>query len=115
MRRKNHIVDATNKALGRIASEITLLLRGKHKSDFSPSRDMGDFVTVKNIGKIKFTGKKREQKKYYHHTGYIGSLKEVSLKKLFKRNPAQVLRKAVLGMLPKNRLRARMIKRLKIE
>lgn len=115
MRRKNHIVDVTDKALGRVASEIALLLRGKHKPDFSPSRDMGDFVTVKNIGKIKFTGKKREQKKYYHHTGYIGSLKEVSLKKLFKRNPAQVLRKAVLGMLPKNRLRARMIKRLKIE
>ena len=115
MERKTHTIDATGKALGRLASEIAVLLRGKQKSDFVPYKDTGDFVIVKNIDKIRFTGKKLEQKKYYHHTGYLGSLKAVSLKELFKKNPTEVLRKAVFGMLPKNKLRARIIKRLKIE
>jgi len=74
---------------------------------------MGDSVVVKNVEKLKFSGKKMEQKKYYHHSGYLGGLKEKPLKVLFKENPPEVLRKAVLGMLPKNRLRAKMIKRLK--
>ena len=115
MERKTHTVDATNKILGRLATEIAVLLRGKHKPDFYPNKDMGDFVIVKNFDKIKFTGKKFEQKIYYHHTGYLGGLKKTPLKKLFEKNPAEVLKKAVFGMLPKNKLRARQIKRLTVE
>jgi len=113
--RKTHTIDATNKVLGRLASEIGLLLRGKYKSDFVPYRDMGDFVVVRNIDKLKITGKKMEQKKYFHHSGYLGGLKEIPLKKLFKTDPGKVLKKAVFGMLPKNKLRAEQIKRLKIK
>lgn len=115
MRRETHTIDATNKILGRLASEIAILLRGKHKPDFDPSKDMGDFVVVKNVEKIKITGKKIEQKKYFRHSDYLGGSKEIPLKKLFKERPAEVLKKAVWGMLPKNRLRKKMIKRLKIE
>ena len=115
MERKTHNIDAAGKVLGRLAVEITLLLRGKEKADFAPYKDIGDFVIVKNIEKLKFTGKKMEQKKYYHHSGYLGGLKEIPLKKIFKERPAEVLKKAVFGMLPKNKLRAKMIKRLKIE
>lgn len=113
--KETHIIDATNKVLGRLAAEIAILLRGKHKKNFDPSKDMGDFVIVKNIEKIKITGKKIEKKKYYRHSGYLGGLKELPLKKLLKENPAEVLRKAVYGMLPKNRLRKKIIKRLKFE
>jgi len=115
MERKTHTIDATGKVLGRLATEIAILLRGKYKKDFVPYKDMGDFVVVKNVNKIKLTGKKMEKKIYYRHTGYLGGLKEISLKKLFKENPSQVLRKAVFGMLPKNKLRARQIKRLSIQ
>ena len=113
MKRKTHTIDATGKVLGRLASEIVILLRGKYNPDFVPYRDMGDFVIVKNVSKLKITGKKIEQKKYFHHSGYLGSLKAIPLKKLFKTNPDEVLRKAVFGMLPKNKLRAEQIKRLK--
>ena len=112
MERETHTINADNKVLGRLATEISLLLRGKHKADFAPHKDMGDFVVVKNADKIIISGKKMEKKKYYRHTGYPGGLKETPLKKLFEKNPGQVLRRAVLGMLPKNRLRAKMIKRL---
>lgn len=115
MKRETHIIDATGKVLGRLATEIIILLRGKHKPSFAPNKDMGDFVIVRNVGKIKITGKKIEQKKYFHHTGYIGHLKEIPLKTLYRKDPARVLQKAVLGMLPKNKLRAKMIKRLTIE
>ena len=115
MQRNTHTIDATNKVLGRLATEIAVLLRGKDKPDFAPNKDMGGFVTVKNFSKIKITGKKFEQKIYYHHTGYLGGLKKVSLKKLFEKDPGEVLKKAVFGMLPKNKLRAKQIKRLKIE
>jgi len=115
MERKTHIIDATDKVLGRLATEIAIILRGKHRPDFFPYKDMGDFVTVKNVGKIKVTGKKMEQKIYFRHSEYLGGLKEIPLKTLFKTNPAEVLKKAVFGMLPKNKLRAKMIKRLKIE
>jgi large subunit ribosomal protein L13 len=101
--------------LGRLAAEIAVLLRGKQKSDFVPYRDMGDFVIVKNVSKLRITGKKMEQKKYFYHSGYLGGLKEVPLKKLFETNPAEVLKKAVFGMLPKNKLRVEQIKRLKFE
>lgn len=115
MERKTHTIDATGKVLGRLATEIAVLLRGKQKSDFVPYRDMGDFVIVKNVSELKITGKKMEQKKYFHHSGFLGGVKEVPLKKIFKTNPAEVLRKAVFGMLPKNKLRAEQIKRLKFE
>jgi large subunit ribosomal protein L13 len=115
MKRETHKIDAAGRILGRLAAEIVVLLRGKHKPDFAPNKDMGDFVAVKNAAKLKFTGRKFNQKKYFHHSGYLGGLKELPLKKLFERAPEEVLRKAVLGMLPKNKLRAKMIKRLKIE
>jgi len=115
MERKTHTIDATGKVLGRLATEIAVLLRGKQKPDFVPYRDMGDFVIVKNVSKLKITGKKMEQKKYFHHSGFLGGVKEVPLKKNFKTNPAEVLKKAVFGMLPKNKLRAEQIKKLKIE
>ena len=112
MKRETQTIDATDKVLGRLAVEIAILLRGKNKPDFVPYKDEGDLVIVKNVEKMKFTGKKMEQKKYYHHSGYLGSLKETPLKKLFNENPSEVLRKAVSGMLPNNKLKAKMIKRL---
>lgn len=115
VKRETHTIDATGKVLGRLASEIAVLLRGKHKPNFVPYKDMGDFVIVKNVEKLKITGKKMEQKKYFRHSEYLGGAKFISLKKLFKENPDLVLKEAVLGMLPKNKLRIRQIKRLKIE
>jgi len=115
MESKTHTIDATNKVLGRLAVEVSLLLRGKNKPTFAPHKNEGDFVIIKNIDKMRFTGKKLKQKKYYSHSGYLGSLRAISLEKLFKERPAEVLRRAVMGMLPKNRLRAKAIKRLKIE
>lgn len=115
MERKTHTIDATGKVLGRLASQITIFLRGKHKPNFLRYKDRGDFVIVKNIERIKITGKKLEKKRYYRHSGFLGGLKEIPLKKIFVRNPAKILKKAVWGMLPKNKLRAKMIKRLKIE
>jgi large subunit ribosomal protein L13 len=115
MKIKTYIIDATGKVLGRLASQIAILLMGKNKPNYDPSKDMGDFVVVKNVEKIKISGKKLEKEKYYRHSGYLGGLKEIPLKKVFKENPSQVLKKAVFGMLPKNRLRKKMIKRLKFE
>lgn len=115
MERKTHTIDVSGKILGRLATKIAVLLRGKHKTDFVPYKDMGDFVIVKNVNKIRVTGKKLEKKKYYRHSGFLGSLKEIPLKKLFIKDPAKVLKIAVFGMLPKNKLRAKQIKRLKFE
>ena len=115
VKREIHTIDATDKVLGRLAAQIAVLLRGKHRPNFVPYKDMGDFVIVENVNKLKFTGKKIEQKKYYRHSGYWGGLKEIPLKKLFAERPDEVLRKAVYRMLPKNKLRAKMIKRLKIK
>jgi large subunit ribosomal protein L13 len=115
MKRKTHTIDATGKVLGRLASEIAILLQGKHKPDFVPYKDMGDFVIVKNVEKMKITGEKMEKKKYFSHSGYLGGGKEIPLKQVFKENPSKVLKRAVFGMLPKNRLRKRKIKRLKFE
>ena len=92
-KRETHIIDAKGKVLGRLATKIALLLRGKNKPDFFPHKDTGDFVVVKNVGEIKITGKKIDNKKYYHHTGYMGGLKEMPLKKLLKNNPSEVLKK----------------------
>jgi len=113
--REKHKIDASGKVLGRLATQVVILLRGKNKKDFTPARDIGDFVIINNVNKIKITGKKFEKKKYYHYSGYPGGLKETPLEKIFEKNPKEILRKAVLGMLPKNKLRARMIKRLKFE
>ncbi len=115
MKRKTHTIDAANKVLGRLATQVSLLLQGKNKPDFEPHRDMGDVVVVENVSKIKVTGKKAKQKKYYHHSGFLGGLKEIPFKKVFEKNPDQTLRKAVFGMLPKNKLRAKRIKRLKFK
>ncbi len=115
MKRAEYKIDATNKVLGRLAVEVALLLRGKNKADFLPHKDNGAFVIIQNVDKIKITGRKIEQKKYYHHTGYLGHLKEKSLKAMWPEKPQEVFKKAVLGMLPKNRLRPLMIKRLKFE
>ena len=114
LNRETHTIDATGKVLGRLASEIAILLRGKHKPNFVPYLDMGDSVVVKNAAKIKITGKKGEQKQYFSHSEYLGSSKFTPLKKVFQEKPELVLKRAVMGMLPKNKLRAKMIKRLKI-
>ena len=113
--RQTHIIDATGKVLGRLASQIAILLMGKHKPDYDPSKDMGDFVIVRNVNKIKITGKKLEKEKYYRHSGYLGGLREIPMKKIFQEKPEFILKKAVYGMLPKNKLRKRMIKRLRFE
>ncbi|MDD2913401.1 MAG: 50S ribosomal protein L13 [Candidatus Pacebacteria bacterium] len=115
MERETHTIDAKDRPLGRLATEIAVLLRGKEKESFAPNKDIGGFVVVKNIKRIVFTGKKFDKKIYYRHTGYMGGLKETPLKNLFENNPGEVLRKAVYGMLPVNKLRAKQIKRLKIE
>lgn len=112
--KKTYTIDATGKVLGRLAAEIAVLLRGKNKPDFSPHIDVGDSVVVINTSKIKVTGKKAEQKKYYRHSGYPGGIKETAYKKLFEKDSNEVLRKAIYGMLPKNKLRAKMMRRLKL-
>lgn len=112
--RNTYTIDATGRSLGRLAVEIATLLRGKHKRDFCPYRDEGDFVIVKNIAKIKITGKKLKKKIYYHHSGYPGGLKAIPMERIFEKNPGQLLKKAVFEMLPKNKLRRKIIKRLKI-
>lgn len=113
--RKVHQIDATDQAVGRIASKIAVLLRGKNKPEYQAHIDMGDIVEVKNISKVKFTGKKLEQKEYYHVTGYIGNLKTKKMEDIFKDNPGDILRRAVREMLPPTRLRPNMLKRLIIK
>ena len=109
-------VDAENKSLGRLAAEVAVLLRGKDSPNFLPYKDEGHVVSIKNIDKMKFTGNKLENKNYFHFTGYLGNLKKKTLKEfLIKSGPKEVLRTAVMGMLPKNRTRAKQIKRLKFE
>ncbi len=110
--RKTHQIDATDQAIGRLSTQIATLLRGKHKPNYAPQVDSGDFVVVTHIDKVKFTGKKIEQKEYYRYSGYPGGLKTTKLKKIFNENPQEVLKKAVYNMLPKNKLRQHMIKRL---
>lgn len=115
MTQKTHTIDAAGKSLGRIASEVAIILIGKNKPEFVPYKAVGDNVIVKNVDKIKFTGKKITQKKYYHHTKYPGHLKTKKLIDLIEKDPAEVLRKCILHMLPKNKLRKTRIKKLKIE
>lgn len=108
------VMDAEDQVVGRFASEIASALRGKNKATFTPHNDCGDFVIVINASKLRFTGHKAEQKYYRHHTGYIGSLKEERADKLLARNPEELLRLAVRGMLPKTALGKRQLKKLKV-
>lgn len=107
-------IDASKNSMGRIASEVAKLLRGKHKRDFTPHMDMGDFVVVKNIDNLKFTGRKLEQKVYYRHSGYLGGLKKTSLKTVMQRKPEDVLKKAVFSMLDDVKFRKAMMARMKV-
>lgn len=111
---KWYVVDADGEVLGRMASQIASYLRGKHKPVFTPNIDTGDFIVVVNAAKVKVTGKKLTDKVYQHHTGYIGNLKEKTLKDRMKDEPEKVITDAVWGMLPKNRLGRSMIKKLKV-
>ncbi len=112
--RKWLIVDATNQVVGRLSTKIASVLRGKHKPIYTPHVDTGDFVVVINAEKLVFTGKKLDDKVYYHHTGYMGGIKEINAKKLLEKNPEEIIRKAVKGMLPKNKLGRQMLSKLKI-
>ncbi|MFH1938033.1 MAG: 50S ribosomal protein L13 [Patescibacteria group bacterium] len=109
-----HTIDATDKILGRLAVEIANLLRGKHKSDFVPYLNKGDDVIVINTDKIRVTGQKLKKKIYYHHSGYPGGIKQINLEEFLKKDSREVIRKAVYGMLPKNKLRDKVIKKLKL-
>ena len=109
-----YVVDAKNKVLGRLAVEIANRLRGKHKPSFSTFIDNGDFIVVTNADKIKLTGAKWEDKKYYRHTGYMGGIKEINAEELLEKQPTQLLEKAVSGMLPKNKLGRAQFKKLKL-
>lgn len=108
------VVDATDKTLGRLATELAFRLRGKHKPEFTPNMDTGDHMVVINAEKIKVTGKKLNDKMYYHHTGYIGNLKSINLAKLLDEHPERVLQAAVKGMLPKNPLGRAMFRKLHV-
>jgi len=112
--KKWYLVDAENKVVGRLASQIAIRLRGKHKPIFTPHADTGDFIVVINAEKVTLTGAKWDKKIYYRHSGYVGGLKEISAKKLLEKKPEEILRLAVKRMLPKNSLGRRQLKKLKI-
>jgi large subunit ribosomal protein L13 len=109
-----YLVDAEGKVLGRLASELAKILRGKNKPIYTPHVDTGDFVIVVNAGKVALTGKKMKDKIYYHHTGYPGGIKEMSAEKLLAKKPTEMIRIAVKGMLPKNSLGRQMFQKLKV-
>ena len=108
------VVDAQDAVLGRLASQVAARLRGKHKPIYTPHADTGDWVIVVNADKIKLTGRKWDKKTYYRHSGYIGGLKAITAKKLLEKNPEDIIRFAVRGMLPKNRLGRKIFKKLKV-
>ncbi|MBI4285312.1 MAG: 50S ribosomal protein L13 [Chloroflexi bacterium] len=112
--RKWHVIDAKDQVLGRLASRVASLLMGKHKPIFSRNADVGDCVVVINAEKVRVTGNKAKLKVYYHHSGYPGGLKSVTLEELKRTHPTRVIEYAVKGMLPDNRLNAKMMKRLKV-
>ena len=113
-KRKWYLIDAKGKTLGRMATQIANILRGKNKPIFTPHVDCGDFVVVVNAKYVKLTGKKWEQKKYYRHSGYIGGLKEMTAEEMREKFPERLIIHAVKGMLPKNRLANRLITKLKV-
>jgi large subunit ribosomal protein L13 len=111
---KWYVVDANGAVLGRLASQVAHRLRGKHNPSFTPHADTGDWVIVINAEKIVLTGRKMDQKMYYRHSGYIGNLKQMNAKELLEKKPEELVRSAVKGMLPKNRLGRRQFKKLKV-
>ena len=110
--RKWYVVDAEGQTLGRLASEVAKVLRGKNKPEYTPHVDTGDYVIVINADKIKVTGKKLDQKMYYHHSDYVGGLKEATLREMMQKKPEKVIELAVKGMLPKGPLGRQMYKKL---
>ena len=109
-----YVVDASGQTLGRLASEVAQIIRGKHKPTFSPAVDVGDYVIVVNAEKVHVTGQKLDQKMYYRHSGYPGGLKELTLGRMLEEHPTRVIEFAVKGMLPKNKLGRKMVKKLKV-
>ncbi len=114
VKRSWFVVDMNDQVLGRAATEIARILRGKHKPIYSPSVDTGDFVVVVNAEKLKLTGNKMADKKYYHHTGFPGGIRSITAEKLIEKKPEELIMKAVKGMLPKNKLGRQMFKKLKV-
>ncbi len=114
IKREWHVIDASDKILGRLASQVASLLMGKHKPIITHNLDTGDFVVVINADKIRVTGNKARQKLYYRHSGYPGGFKSISLEEMMQTNPTRVIEYAVKGMLPHNRLGARMMKKLRV-
>lgn len=114
VRRNWYLIDATDKTLGRLSSEIARRLRGKHKPEYTPHVDTGDYIVVVNAEKIRVTGNKLKDKMYHHHTGYIGNLKSISLEKLLQKAPERAIEHAVKGMMPKNTLGRAMFKKLRV-
>jgi large subunit ribosomal protein L13 len=109
-----YVVDASGRTLGRLATEIATRLRGKHKPEYTPHVDTGDYIVVVNAARVRVTGNKLKDKLYQHHTGYIGNLKTINLEKLLAKSPEQVITRAVKGMMPKNKLGAAMLKKLRV-
>jgi large subunit ribosomal protein L13 len=109
-----YVVDAEELVLGRISTQIATVLRGKHKPIYTPHVDTGDFVIVLNADKIKLTGNKLSKKMYYHHSGFVGGIKSINAEKLLEKRPEDLIKKAVKGMLPKNKLGRQMFKKLKV-
>ncbi len=114
VKRDWYVVDADGKVLGRVATQVASVLRGKHKPTFTPHVDTGDFVVVVNAGKVRLTGQKQEDKVYYHHSGYPDGLKSIGMGKLLEKDPEKLLMRSVGGMLPKNKLGREMLKKLKV-
>jgi large subunit ribosomal protein L13 len=114
VRRQWHLIDAEGKTLGRLATEIARRLRGKHKPEYTPHIDTGDYIVVINAEKVHATGRKMSDKMYHHHTGYIGNLKSISLEKLLARKPEKVIQLAVKGMMPRGPLGRAMFAKLKV-
>ena len=112
--RKWYLVDATDKVVGRIATEIANILRGKNKASFTPHLDMGDYVVIINAEKVRLSGNKEGQKEFIHHTGYVGHLRREPFKKVQEKNPKRILEEAISGMLPKNRLKKHILAKLNI-
>ena len=114
VKKKWFVVDANDKILGRLATEVAKILRGKHKAEYTPHIDVGDYVIIINARKVLVTGNKVKNKVYYHHTGYIGGIKSISFNKLIAIHPDRIIKKAVKGMLPKNSLGRTIYKKLKV-
>lgn len=114
VKRDWYVIDATDKVLGRLSTEIARRLRGKHKPEYTPHVDTGDYIVVINADKVRVTGNKESDKMYYHHTGYIGGIKSTNLSKMRAEHPERIIEHSVKGMLPKNALGRAMFKKLKV-